>query len=155
MAECDGTSKLGRRYMVYFAITGDCQTRPDDGLYKKLGGFTSKSWELNHNSTQSSDDASNFQENMATTSSFTASGTLNVKVADIQNQKTFESHVWDFRDNGYTSPKLWIKFEDTEETVVDYMTVDSFNKTADTDSIMTFDVSLSHAGPLDPKRTEL
>lgn len=155
MANCG--SNVGKDYLIYYLVSADCQTIPTIGEMKRLGGFTTKSWDLGTNPTTSTTDAYDYQVNTATVKSFTTSGSFNSIDDETQlNQQDFVNFAFNHVAQGFDQPKLWIGLTDGEiEEVIDYMNIDTISHGAPTDGDRTYDISLSHGGELNPQYTAL
>jgi len=142
MAQCktDNTKLFGRAVILEVA-DGCADTIPAEAEFKLLAAGTSKTWDMNPNTTNSSaDDTKGWVENVVTSNDLTLSFEGEVRVNDKSDQygvyKFIKYYVNEV--NASRQPTLWVRMYFGQIMIQAYMVITSLSNDGGTDDIVTF-----------------
>jgi len=142
MAQCktDNTKLFGRAVILEVA-DGCADTIPAEADFKLLAAGTSKTWDMNPNTTNSSaDDTKGWVENVVTSNDLTLSFEGEVRVNDKSDQygvyKFIKYYVNEV--NASRQPTLWVRMYFGQIMIQAYMVITALSNDGGTDDIVTF-----------------
>lgn len=142
MAQCktDNTKLFGRAVILEVA-DGCADTIPAEAEFKLLAAGTSKTWDMNPNTTNSSaDDTKGWVENVVTSNDLTLSFEGEVRVNDKSDQygvyKFIKYYVNEV--NASRQPTLWVRMYFGQVMIQAYMVITALSNDGGTDDIVTF-----------------
>ncbi|QGX91657.1 Ig domain-containing protein [Tatumella sp. TA1] len=142
MAQCktDNTKLFGRAVILEVA-DGCSDTVPTEAELKLLAAGTSKTFDMNPNTTNSSaDDAKGWVENVVTSNDLTLSFEGEVRVNDKSDQygvyKFIKYYVNEV--NAGRQPTLWVRMRFGQIMIQAYMVITALSNDGGTDDIVTF-----------------
>lgn len=142
MAQCktDNTKLFGRAVILEVA-DGCADTIPTEAEFKLLAAGTSKTWDMNPNTTNSSaDDTKGWVENVVTSNDLTLSFEGEVRVNDKSDQygvyKFIKYYVNEV--NASRQPTLWVRMYFGQIMIQAYMVITALSNDGGTDDIVTF-----------------
>ena len=142
MAQCktDNTKLFGRAVILEVA-DGCADTIPAEAEFKLLAAGTSKTWDMNPNTTNSSaDDTKGWVENVVTSNDLTLSFEGEVRVNDKSDQygvyKFIKYYVNEV--NASRQPTLWVRMYFGQIMIQAYMVITALSNDGGTDDIVTF-----------------
>lgn len=141
MTQCktDNTKLFGRAVILEVA-DGCADTIPAEAEFKLLAAGTSKTWDMNPNTTNSSaDDTKGWVENVVTSNDLTLSFEGEVRVNDKSDQygvyKFIKYYVNEV--NASRQPTLWVRMYFGQIMIQAYMVITALSNDGGTDDIVT------------------